>query len=179
MSKRSTLEKLAIPMFICGILAMLASTFISLGATASANSPVQYKKITINYLSSGYSSNDSACGSAQDYYGSWNQPSFRSKYSNSSNNDKTFLCTGTFYVVSDVQIPTPQPVPTVTVIYKPNPAPTPTYRPTSDPVWTPQPTPMPTLNPRPIPSFTPIFTPTPRPTMPIWPTTLPTRAPRP
>jgi hypothetical protein len=178
MSKRSNLERLALPMFISGILAMLASAFISLGATASASSPVEYKKVTLSYLSSGYSANDSSCGSAQDYYGSWSMPSFRAKYSyGNSNNEKTFLCTSTFYVVSDVQIPTPKPVPTVTIIYRPTsePTPTQTYRPTPRP--TNYPTPVPTFTPRP--TYRPIFTPTPRPTMPIWPTTAPTRAPRP
>lgn len=181
MSKRSSLEKLAIPMFVSGIIAMLASAFISLGTTASATSPVQYKKITLTYLSSGYSSSDSGCGSAQDYYGSWNVPSFRAKYSgsSSSNNDKTFLCTSTFYVVDDVQIPAPQPVPTVTIIYKPTSEPTPTYNPNPGPTRTPRPTPLPTFTSRPTPSFTPIFTPSPRPTFPIRPTPTPTRAPRP
>lgn len=181
MSKRSSLEKLSVPMFVTGIITMLASAFISLGATASATSPVQYKKITLTYLSSGYSSSDSGCGSAQDYYGSRNTPSFRAKYSSSSssNNDKTFLCTSTFYVVDDVQIPTPEPMPTVTIIYRPTSTPTPSYRPTSLPTSTPRPTPTPTHTARPIPSFTPIFTSTPRPTFPIRPTLSPTRAPRP
>jgi hypothetical protein len=179
MSKRSSLEKLAVPMFVSGILAMLASAFISLGSAASANSPVEYKKVTLTYLSSGYSANDSSCGSAQDYYGSWNMPSFRAKSSSGSNNDKTFLCTSTFYVVSDVQLPTPQPVPTVTVIYRQSIDPTPTFRPTPNPTRTPRPTPLPTTTTRPTPTFTPIFTPTPRPTLPIHPLSPPTRAPRP
>jgi hypothetical protein len=168
MSKRSTFEKLALPMFISGIIAMVASAFISLGATASATSPVQYKKITLTYLSSGYSASDSSCGSAQDYYGSWNMPSFRAKYSSNSNsnNDKSFLCTATFYVVDDVEIPTPQPVPTVTVIYRPTTEPTPTVRPTNRPTKTPRPKPTQTVTPTPTPTFTPIFSPTPRPTMP-------------
>jgi hypothetical protein len=167
MSNRSTFEKLALPMFISGIIAMVASAFISLGATASATSPVQYKKITLTYLSSGYSSSDSGCGSAQDYYGSWSMPSFRAKYSSNSNsnNDKTFLCTATLYVVDDVEIPTPQPVPTVTVIYRPT--------------KTPKSTPTPTYTSRPIHTFKPIFTPSPRPTFPIRPTLTPTKAPRP
>lgn len=180
MPKRSSFEKLAVPMFVSGILAMLASAFISLGATASATSPVQHKKITLTYLSSGYSANDSGCGSAQDHYSFSNMPSFRAKYSsgNSSNNDKTFLCTATFFVVDDVQIPTPEPVPTVTIIYRPTSQPTPTYSPTTRPTRTPRPTPIPTRTSRPNPSFTPIFTPSPRPTFPIRPTLTPTRAPR-
>jgi hypothetical protein len=180
MRKRSSFETLAVPMFVSGILAMLASAFISLGATASATSPVQHKKITLTYLSSGYSANDGGCGSAQDHYSSWNMTSFRAKYSsgNSSNNDKTFLCTATFYVVDDVQIPTPEPVPTVTIIYRPTSQPTPTYSPTTRPTRTPRPTPTPTRTSRPNPTFTPIFTPSPRPTFPIRPTLTPTRAPR-
>jgi hypothetical protein len=177
MTKRSTIEKLAVPMFVSGILAMLGSTFISLGAAANATSPVQYKQVTMTYLSSGYNASDSNCGSAQSYYGYSTRDSFRAKYSNSSSNQKTFLCTATVYVVDEVTIPTPKPVPTVTVIYERPVRPTPTYtpRPTGNPRPTPTytpaptftPTPVPTVAPRPTPSFTPIFTPSPRPTLPI------------
>jgi len=183
MSKRSTIEKLAVPMFVSGILAMVGSTFISLGAAANATSPVQYKQVTMTYLSSGYSSSDSNCGSSQNYYGYSTRDSFRSKYSSSSSNQKTFLCTATVYVVDEVTIPTPKPVPTVTVIYEKPIHPTPTYTPrptgTPKPTGTPRPTPTytptptatptpsPTFTPTPTPSYRPIFTPSPRPTMPI------------
>ncbi|MEY2815826.1 MAG: hypothetical protein RJA78_402 [Actinomycetota bacterium] len=181
MSKRSTIEKLAVPMFVSGILAMIGSAFISLGAAANATSPVQYKQVTITYLSSGYSASDSSCGSSQNYYGYSTRDSFRAKYSNSSSNQKTFLCTATVYVVDEVTIPTPKPVPTVTLIYEKPIHPTPTYTPrptgTPKPTNTPRPTPsytptqspkpVPTVTPRPTPSFTPIFTPSPRPTLPI------------
>lgn len=177
MSKRSKIEKLAVPMFVSGILAMLGSTFISLGAAANATSPVQYKQVTMTYLSSGYSASDSNCGSAQSYYGYSTRDNFRAKYSNSSSSQKTFLCTATLYVVDEVTIPTPKPVPTVTVIYEKPARPTPTYtyspRPTRTPKPTPSytpsptPTPVPTFAPRPTPSFRPIFTPSPRPSLPI------------
>ena len=177
MSKRSTIEKLAVPMFVSGILAMLGSTFISLGAAANATSPVKYKQVTMTYLSSGYSSSDSNCGSTQSYYGYSTRDYFRSKSSNSSSSQKTFLCTATLYVVDQVDIPTPKPVPTVTIIYEKPVRPTPTYTYTPTPTRTPRPTPtytpaptptpIPTFTPRPNPTFTPIFTPSPRPTMPI------------
>lgn len=179
MSKRSKIDKLAVPMFVSGLLAMLGSAFISLGAAASATSPVQYKKVTMTYLSSGYSSSDSTCGDTQSYYGYSTRDSFRAKSSSSSSNEKTFLCTATLYVVDEVTIPTPKPVPTVTVIYEQpvrpipthtprpsrTPKPTPTYSQTPTPTFTP--TPIPTITPKPNPNFTPIFTPSPRPTLPI------------
>jgi hypothetical protein len=176
MRKRSSFERLAIPMFVSGLLAMLASAFISLGGVANANNAIQFKKVNLTYLSSGYSATDTNCGSAQDYFGSWNMPSFRAKYSSSESNQKTFLCTSTFYVVSDIQIPTPKPVPTVTIIYKPTSAPT--RSPSPSPTKTTRPTPIPTRIPLPTPTSTPIFTQKPTPTFPFTPTTAPTRPPR-
>lgn len=161
MAKSSMIDKLALPMFITGVLAMLASATISVSATANAASPVQYRKITLNYLSSGYSASDSNCGSYQEIYSSnsWNSPSFRSKSPSRSGSEDQFLCTVTLYVVSDVAIPTPKPVPTVTVIYRPEPTerptfkPTPTKKPTAtprpSPTWWNQPTPTPNKTPRP------------------------------
>jgi hypothetical protein len=171
MPKRNMLERLALPMFIVGVLAMVASATVSLSATANATSPVEYKKVTLTYLSSGYSANDSGCGSAQDIYSSnsWNNPSFRARYSSGSNSDKTFLCTATFYMVSDVKIPTPQPIPTVTVIYQPTSSPSP--RPTVYPSQSPKPTPWPTFTHRP--------TPVPMPTWWIRPKPTPSKSPRP
>jgi len=171
MPKRNMLERLALPMFIVGVLAMVASATVSLSAKANATSPVEYKKVTLTYLSSGYSANDSGCGSAQDIYSSnsWNEPSIRARYSSGSNSDKTFLCTATFYMVSDVKMPTPQPIPTVTVIYPPTASPSP--RPTVYPTRSPKPTPWPTFSPRP--------TPVPMPTWWIRPKPTPSKSPRP
>lgn len=173
MPKRNMLERLALPMFIVGVLAMVASATVSLSATANATSPVEYKKVTLTYLSSGYSANDSGCGSAQDIYSSssWNEPSFRARYSNGSNSEKTFLCTATFYMVTDLTLPTPQPIPTVTVIYQPTSSPSPSPRPTIYPTRNPKPAPTPTFSPRP--------TPVPMPTWWIRPKPTPSKSPRP
>lgn len=161
MAKSSMIEKLALPMFISGVLAMMASASVSLSATANASSPVQYRKVTLNYLSSGYSASDSNCGSYQDIYSSssWSSPSFRAKSPSRSNSEEQFVCSVTLFVVSDVKIPTPKPVPTVTVIYRPEPTERPTVRPTPTqkpsispkprPTWWNQPTPTPNKTPRP------------------------------
>ena len=158
MSKKSVLEKLALPMFATGTLAMILSASITVSATANASSPVEYKKVTISYLSSGYSSSSSGCGSYQDLYNSnsWNTPTFTARDLPSSNNQKFFTCQATIYVVTGVQMPTPSPVPTVTIIYKTSP-------PTSNP--RPTYTPGPTNTPRPTPSATPTRTPYP---VPSW-----------
>ncbi len=155
MAKSSMIEKLALPMFISGVLAMLASASLSVTASANAASPVQYRKVTLNYLSSGYSASDSNCGSYQDIYSSssWNSPSFRAKSLSRSNSEEQFICSVTLYVVSDVDIPTPKPVPTVTVIYRPEPTKPPTFRPT--------PTKKPTASPTPRPTWWQLPTPTP------------------
>ena len=161
MAKSSMIERLALPMFITGVLAMLASATITVSATANASSPVSYQKMTLNYVSSGYSASDSYCGSSQETYSSnsWNSASFRAKNLSSSSSEKQFLCSVTVYVVSDVEIPTPKPVPTVTVIYRPEPTQQPTIRPTPSkkptatpkprPTWWNQPTPTPIKTPRP------------------------------
>lgn len=161
MAKSSMIEKLALPMFITGVLAMLASATLSVSATANASSPVQYRKVTLNYLSSGYSAGDTNCGSSQETYSSssWSSPSFRARSLSRSNSEEQFLCSVTLYVVSDVEIPAPKPVPTVTVIYRPEPSerptirPKPTKKPTATPkprpTWWNQPTPTPNKTPRP------------------------------
>lgn len=175
MANKSMVERLALPMFVCGILGMLASASISLGAAATAFSPIEYKKVTMTYLSSGYSANDSGCGSAQDLYSaSRSSASFRARNLSSTSSDKTFECTATFYVVTNVTIPTPKAVPTVTVIYKPQPGFTP--RPTDSPTR-PNPTPTSTNRPNPAPTFAP--TPMPRPNWWLRPTPTPTKQPRP
>jgi hypothetical protein len=176
MAKKSMIERLALPMFICGVIAMVSSATISLGASANASSPLELKRVTLTYLSSGYSANDSGCGSAQDIYTSnRTDASFRARSMGNSNNDKTFECTATFYMVTNVTIPNPKPVPTVTVIYKPQPSnsPTPTQYPTRYP--TPKPTVTRTPNPQPTIAPTPV-------TRPNWwqrPTPTPTKQPRP
>ena len=161
MSNKSMLEKLALPMFATGVLAMILSASISVSATANASDPVAYKKVTLNYLSSGYSANSSSCGSYQDSYGNpiWNTPSFSARDSSNSTNQKLFLCQATVYVVTGVQMPTPTPVPTVTVIYK-------TASPAPSPAWSPKPTykPQPTTSPKPNPTFRPTYSPSPMPT---------------
>lgn len=161
MAKSSMIEKLALPMFISGVLAMLASATLSVSAAATASSPVQYRKVTLNYLSSGYSTSDSNCGSSQETYSSssWSSPSFRARSLSRSNSEEQFLCSVTLYVVSDVTIPSPKPVPTVTVIYRPAPSerpsmrPTPSRKPTASPkpspTWWNRPTPTPIKTPRP------------------------------
>jgi hypothetical protein len=155
------LEKLALPMFITGVFAMLASATITVNSSAVAKNPVEYRKVTLNYLSSGYSSSDSSCGSYQDLYSSstFNYPTFRSKSSSSSNSEKQFLCTVTLYVVTGVEMPNPKPNPTVTVIYRPEP--------TNQPPFDPRPTQKPTK------------TPTPKPTWWVLPNPTPTKTPRP
>ena len=155
MSKQNMIEKLALPMFITGVLAMVASATVSVSATAVAANPVEYRKVTLNYLSSGYSASDGNCGSYQDIYSSssWNNPSFRARSISSSSQDKQFVCSVTLYVVSDVEIPTPKPVPTVTVIYQPEPTTRPTVRPT--------PTQSATITPKPRPTWWILATPTP------------------
>ena len=171
MANRNMLERLALPMFIVGVLAMVASATVSLSATATANSPVEYKRVTLTYLTSGYSNSDSSCGGVTSMYSSagTNYPSFRAKYSNSSSGDKTFLCTATFYMVSDVTIPSPQPMPTITVSYRPTPGQS--TEPTVSPTKSPKPTPRPT--------FSPISTPTPMPTWWIRPKPTPSKSTRP
>jgi hypothetical protein len=176
MAKKSMIERLALPMFICGVLAMASSATISLGASANASSPLELKKVTLTYLSNGYSANDSGCGSAQDVYSSNRTgASFNARNMGNSSSYKTFECTATFYMVTNVTIPTPKPAPTVTVIYKPQ------------PVITAAPTPNPTIHPTPKPTAT--RTPNPRPTIaptpvnkPNWwqrPAPTPTKQPRP
>lgn len=176
MAKKSTVERLALPMFICGILAMAASATISLGASANASSPLELKKVTISYLSSGYSANDSACGSSQDLYSATRTgASFRAKSLGNSSNDKTFECTATFYMVTNVTIPNPKPEPTVTVIYKPLPSSAP--RPNQQPTRNPSPTPTTSRTPLPRPTFAP--TPIPKPNWWQTPKPTPTKTPRP
>ena len=164
MAKKSTIEKLALPMFFSGILAMLACTTLNLNAAAQATSPVQYKKVTLTYLAAGNYASESNCGSFSNLYGStaFNDPTFRARNVSSSNNDGQITCTVTLYVVTNVEIPTPKPVPTVTVIYKPSPTTTPTNHPTTHPT----------------PTTSPSKTPTPLPTWGTWPTPLPTKTPR-
>jgi hypothetical protein len=166
MTKKHILEKLAFPMFAAGTLAMILAASISVSAAASASDPVTYKKVTLNYLSSGYSGNSSSCGNYQDSYGSsaWNTPSFSGRDSSNSLNQKQIMCQVTLYVVTGVQIPSPSPAPTVTVIYKSaptsNPQPSRTETPTSEP----KPTPTPVIRPTRIPIWP--FIPTPAPTNP-------------
>ena len=178
MATRSTTERLALPMFVSGVIAMVASAGISLGTAASANSPIEYKKVTLTYLSSGYSANDSGCGSAQDMYSSSrSSASFRARNLGNSSSDKTFECTATFYMVTNVTLPNPRPAPTVTVIYKPQPVTEP--RPTTSPrpTGTPRPQPTATNRPFPRPSFKP--TPVPQPNWWLRPTPTPSKTPRP
>lgn len=172
MATKSMIERLALPMFVCGIIAMVSSAGISLGAAANASSPIEYKKVTLTYLSSGYSTSDSACGSSQDLYSaSRSNSSFRARNLSNASNDKTFECTATFYMVTNVTIPTPKPVPTVTIIHKPQPSSIP--RPTK----TSRPTPAPTRTSFPVPSFEP--TPGPKPNWWQRPVPTPSKTPRP
>ncbi len=172
MATKSMIERLALPMFVCGIIAMVSSAGISLGAAANASSPIEYKKVTLTYLSTGYSTSDSGCGSSQDLYSaSRSSSSFRARNLSNSSSDKTFECTATFYMVTNVTIPTPKPVPTVTIIHKPQPTSVP--RPTK----TSRPTPTPTRTSFPVPTFEP--TPVPRPNWWQRPAPTPTKAPRP
>jgi hypothetical protein len=172
MATKSMIERLALPMFVCGIIAMISSAGISLGAAANASSPIEYKKVTLTYLSTGYSTSDSGCGSSQDLYSaSRSSSSFRARNLGNSSSDKTFECTATFYMVTNVTIPTPKPVPTVTIIHKPQPTSVP--RPTK----TSRPTPTPTRTSFPVPTFEP--TPVPRPNWWQRPAPTPTKAPRP
>ena len=172
MAAKSMIERLALPMFVCGIIAMVSSAGISLGAAANASSPIEYKKVTLTYLSTGYSTSDSGCGSSQDLYSaSRSSSSFRARNLSNSSSDKTFECTATFYMVTNVTIPTPKPVPTVTIIHKPQPTSVP--RPTK----TSRPTPTPTRTSFPVPTFEP--TPVPRPNWWQRPAPTPTKAPRP
>ena len=183
-------ERLALPMFVCGIIAMISSAGVSLGASATATSPIEYEKVTMTYLSSGYSASDSTCGSTQDVYsGSSKYSSFRSKNLRTSGNAEAFLCTATFYVVTNVDIPTPKPIPTITVIQSPQQSatprptrtiyvtptssPSPTYEPR--PTNSPRPFPTSTGNPRPTPSF--FQSPTPRPSL-FIPAPTPTKSPK-
>jgi hypothetical protein len=154
MATRSTTERLALPMFVSGIIAMVASAGISLGTAASANSPIEYKKVSLTYLSTGYSANDSGCGSAQDMYSaSRSSASFRARNLGNSSSDKTFECTATFYMVTNVSLPNPKPAPTVTVFYKPEEqvTPRPTKTPRPQPTATNTPFPRPTIKPTPVP----------------------------
>lgn len=162
MKNRSTIERLSLPMFVCGVIAMVASAGISLGTSANAASPVQYKKVTLNYLSTGYSTMDSACGMDQDVYSATMYGNgFRARNMSTSSSDKTFRCTATFYMVTNVTLPSPKPIPTVTISYRPQPtgAPRPTRTPTSKPTGKPskKPTPSPsaTRPSYPMPSFSP------------------------
>jgi hypothetical protein len=151
---------------------MVSSAGISLGAAANASSPIEYKKVTLTYLSTGYSTSDSGCGSSQDLYSaSRSSSSFRARNLSNSSSDKTFECTATFYMVTNVTIPTPKPVPTVTIIHKPQPTSVP--RPTK----TSRPTPTPTRTSFPVPTFEP--TPVPRPNWWQRPAPTPTKVPRP
>ncbi len=186
MAAKKMTERLALPMFVCGIIAMVSSAGVSLGASANATSPIEYEKVTMTYLSSGYSASDSTCGSTQDVYsGSSKYSSFRSKNLRTSGSDQTFLCTATFYVVTNVTIPTPKPVPTVTVIYSPEPTARP--RPTATiyvtpsaeprPTRSPRPTPSATRSPRPTPSY--FISPSPKPKPSLYiPAPTPTKSPR-
>ena len=164
MNKKSMLEKLALPMFATGVLAMIISASISVSASASASNPVSYKKITLNYLASGYSSSSSSCGGYQQSYGSnvWNSPEFDARDVSNSMNQKFIICQATLYVVTDVQMPTPAP--TVTVIYKNG---------TSSPTASPRPTYTPTYYPTPTPTVQPTVTPKPYPTWLIYPSATP------
>ncbi len=172
MATKSTTERLALPMFVSGIIAMVVSAGISLGTAANAASPIEYKKVTMTYLSSGYSANDSGCGSAQDLYSAnRSNASFRARNLGNSNSDKTFECTATFYMVTNVSIPSPKPVPTVTVIYKPQPSTSP------KPSKSPRPYPSASKSPFPGPTASP--TPAPHPNWWLRPTPTPTKAPRP
>jgi hypothetical protein len=159
------IEKLALPMFATGILAMIIAASISVSATAVASAPVSYKKVTLNYISSGYSGSSSSCGSYQDSYSSsvWNTPSFSARDSSNSLNQKLITCQATLYVVTGVELPKPTPMPTVTVIYKNSPSSTP--RPTTTPTWapTPMPTVQPSVTPMPVPTWLYFPTATPKP----------------
>lgn len=163
MSNKSMIEKLALPMFATGILAMIIAASISVSATAIASAPVSYKKVTLNYIASGYSGSSSSCGSYQDSYSSsvWNTPSFSARDSSNSLNQKLITCQATLYVVTGVELPKLTPMPTVTVIYKNAPSSTP--RPTSTWAPTPIPTVQPTAKPIPVPTWLYVPTATPKP----------------
>ena len=184
MAAKKMTERLALPMFVCGIIAMISSAGVSLGVSANATSPIEYKKVTMTYLSSDFSAMDSSCGSAQDlYYGNGSNASFRAKSLRTNSSDKTFLCTASFYVVTNVTIPTPKPLPTITVKYTPAPSASP--RPTKTiyvtPTQTPRPRPTqssrPTQSPKPTPTRFVSPTPKPRPSV-FTPRPSPTSAPR-
>jgi hypothetical protein len=109
MANKSMIERLALPMFVCGIIAMVASAGISLGAAANASSPIEYKKVTLTYLSSGYSTSDNYCGSTQDLYSAnRSSSSFRARNLSNSSNDKTFECTATFLYGDQCHDPNPK-----------------------------------------------------------------------
>ena len=177
MAAKKMTERLALPMFVCGIIAMVSSAGVSLGASANATSPIEYEKVTMTYLSSGYSASDSTCGSTQDVY--------------SGSSDETFLCTSTFYVVTNVNIPTPKPIPTITVIQSPQQTvapkpvktiyvtPTASPRPTNSPKpsKSPKPTPSASWTPRPNPSYFPSPSPKPQPSL-FIPAPAPTKSPK-
>ncbi len=172
MATKSVIERLALPMFVCGIIAMVSSAGLSLGAAANASSTIEYKKVTLTYLSTGYSTSDSGCGSSQDLYSaSRSSASFRAKGLRNSSFDKTFECTATFYIVTNVAIATPKPVPTVTIIQNPQPVPVP------KPTKTSRPNPTPTRTLFPVPTFEP--SPVPRPIWWLRPVPTPTKTPRP
>lgn len=173
MEKKSKIEKLAVPMFLAGLIGMLASASLSLGSAALARNPVEYKKVTLTYLSTGYSASDSSCGSYSDLYSasSFNDPTFRARSTSSSNSDKPFTCTVTLYVVTNVDLPTPKPAPTVTIIYKTGAPSVPYVTPTVSPTIRPSHSPTPTATRTP--------TPTPQSTWWIRPTPIPTKSPRP
>lgn len=184
MSAKKMTERLALPMFVCGIIAMIASAGVSLGVSANATSPIEYEKVTMTYLTSGFSVNDSSCGSAQDLYsGNGKDASFRAKSLRTNSSDKMFLCTATFYVVTNVNIPTPKPMPTITVIQSPQQSATP--RPTKTVYVTPTSSPRPSQSPRPIPTATktsrpyPTYfpSPTPKPSL-FIPAPAPTKSPK-
>lgn len=189
MAAKKMTERLALPMFVCGIIAMISSAGVSLGASATATSPIEYEKVTMTYLSSGYSASDSTCGSTQDVYSGSKYSSFRSKKLRSSSSDETFLCTATFYVVTNVTIPTPKPIPTITVIQSPQQTvapkpiktiyvtPTASPRPTSSPKPSKSPKPIPSVSwtPRPNQSYFP--SPKPKPSL-FIPAPTPTKSPK-
>lgn len=191
MAAKKMTERLALPMFVCGIIAMVSSAGVSLGASANATSPIEYEKVTMTYLSSGYSASDSTCGSTQDVYSGSKYSSFRSKRLRSSSSDETFLCTSTFYVVTNVNIPTPKPIPTITVIQSPQQTvapkpvktiyvtPTASPRPTNSPKpsKSPKPTPSASWTPRPNPSYFPSPSPKPQPSL-FIPAPAPTKSPK-
>jgi hypothetical protein len=99
--KTNVIQRLALPMFISGLVAMLLAAAVMFTNPAFAAGAVGYKfqSVTLEYVSTGFIMNGSSCGSAGSS-SSISNPSFSVKAFGLKDNDKWGKCKVTLTVLT-------------------------------------------------------------------------------